>query len=554
MVALVDQYGRPLQTDELDVEIAGPTLAGIRSPWFTTVATGLTPAKLAAVIRQVDEGDAIEYLTLAEEMEERDPHYYSALSSRKRAVSSLNIFIEAANNSAQAEKHADFVRDVLTSDEASTLTEDLLDALGKGYSVTEILWDKSAKEYWPKEFKWVDPRYFRFDWQTGQELRLLDESDAANGLRLPPYKFIQHRPRLKTGMPIRGGLARLTVIAFMAKGYTLKDWLAFAEVFGMPLRLGKYGVGARPEEKAALLRAVSQIGTDAAAIIPDSMMIDFVDGGSASGGDKIFLHLAEYLDRQVSKAVVGQTASSEGTPGALGAQDAQENVRKDIWMSDAFQLSATLKRDLVKVLVDLNFGSQPRGQYPKVRIGAEDSEDLEKFAKSVAPMIDRGLPVEASVVLDKFGLPMPDGVDKNLRLVPEIKGNATNPSAPAAPAPKPVAAPGLKPVAPAGPPPTTPAQLRALPVADLMALAALGLASAENDTRLPLDKLVDEEMAGWKQIVDPLITPVIALANRAKTKDEFLAGLKKLSVKRDTTAGRIAIATFKARIQGQVGE
>ena len=62
----------------------------------------------------------------------------------------------------------------------------------------------------------------------------------SKGGELEPYKYIIHKPKLKSGLPIRNGLARLAATMYMLKGFTLKDWWAFAEVFGMPIRVGKY--------------------------------------------------------------------------------------------------------------------------------------------------------------------------------------------------------------------------------------------------------------------------------------------------------------------------
>src|SRR5208337_4868486 len=107
-------------------------------------------------------------------------------------------------------------------------------------------------------------------------------SEAATGLSaaqvgiqpatapLYPFKFVTHIARAKAGLPIRGGLARAAGWSYLFKSYALKDWAAFAEVYGQPLRVGKYGPGATEEDKHALLSAVAHIGTDAAAIIPDS--------------------------------------------------------------------------------------------------------------------------------------------------------------------------------------------------------------------------------------------------------------------------------------------
>jgi len=70
----------------------------------------------------------------------------------------------------------------------------------------------------------------------------------------------------------------IRVIAWMYlfKNYTMKDWVSFAEIYGLPLRLGKYQQGASEDDKRALMQALVQIGADAAGIIPDGTTIDFV--------------------------------------------------------------------------------------------------------------------------------------------------------------------------------------------------------------------------------------------------------------------------------------
>jgi phage gp29-like protein len=43
-----------------------------------------------------------------------------------------------------------------------------------------------------------------------------------------------HYPRLKSGLPLRNGLARLVAVMYMLKSFTVRDWWAFAEKFGIP--------------------------------------------------------------------------------------------------------------------------------------------------------------------------------------------------------------------------------------------------------------------------------------------------------------------------------
>jgi len=405
MAPLYDAYGRPVITRELTREKAAPALTGIRTVWTDTVASGLTPQRLAGLLQAAAEGDHYEYLTLAEEMEERDLHYASELSKRKLAVSRLPISVEAYSDSSQDVKLADAVRGLVRKPGFRSLIKDLLDALGKGYSVAEIIWDRSGSTWKPAAYKHRDPRFFQFDQATRSEVRLRDEADMLDGLPLSPFGYIVHVPRIKTGLPIRGGLARLASWAYMCKGYTVKDWLAFAEVFGMPLRMGKYRSGASNDDIAVLKSAVANLGSDAAAVFPESMMIELVEAGKNSSAD-FYQRLAEYLDAQVSKGILGQTASASGTPGKLGDEKLQAEVRDDIRDDDAEQLEETLGRDLIKPFIDLNYG--PQENYPSVQLRAAESEDLTVLVNALEKLVPLGLKVEQSVVRDKLSIPDPD--------------------------------------------------------------------------------------------------------------------------------------------------
>lgn len=405
-MALYDAYNRPVRTQELTRQHAAPTMAGVRSLWNDSVASGLTPVRLASLLREAAEGDHDAFLTLAEEMEERDMHYACELSKRKLAVGRLPVSVEAVSDDQRDIDIADAVRRLLRGAGFRFLVKDMLDGLGKGYSVCEIDWDRSQPRWKPRQYDWRDPHFFQFDRIQRREIRLKDEAGGMDGLALAPFKFITHVPRIKSGLPIRGGLARLAAWAFMCKSYSIKDWLAFAEVYGMPLRMGKYGPSASEGDKDVLRMAVANLGIDAAAIFPESMQIELVEAGGKTGSADFFQRLADYFDGQVSKGILGQTASASGTPGKLGDEKLQAEVRDDIRDDDAEQLADTLQRDLIKPFIDLNFG--PQEEYPNLELRAADAYDVAGMADALGKLVPLGLRVEQSVVRDRMGLPDPD--------------------------------------------------------------------------------------------------------------------------------------------------
>ncbi len=315
---------------ELLTEQAAGGLTGVRKAWGEGVAAGMTPAGLADLLRRCDQGEIAAFMDMAEEMEERDPHYASVLGQRKRAISGAPVIVKPASEASGDEKVAAWVREHITESPAfPRLIEDLMDAVGKGFSVVEIDWRTEKDTWWPAGYKWRPQRFFMPDRETGEELRLVDEADLVNGVALQPFKFIPYFAALKSGQFFRGGIARVVAFSWMCKNYTVKDWMAFVELYGLPLRLGRYDKGATKDDIAVLFRAVANIGTDAAAVIPKNMEIDFVDVSKGSASQPVFENLARYLDEQISKSVLGQTMTTDN-----GSSMAQATVHNDVRLDD----------------------------------------------------------------------------------------------------------------------------------------------------------------------------------------------------------------------------
>ena len=150
-----------------------------------------------------------------------------------------------------------------------------MDAVGKGFAVCEIVWDVSESQWMPEQLLYRLPQWFRYDWETGMRLQRRD--DTHQWVDLEPGKFVVHRNQAKSGLPIRDGLARAAAWAWAFKNFGIRDWLRFVEAYGHPLRLGKFHRGATDAEQSTLYRAVRNIASDAAAIVPEGMAIEFVE-------------------------------------------------------------------------------------------------------------------------------------------------------------------------------------------------------------------------------------------------------------------------------------
>lgn len=522
MANLYDAHGNVIRRDTLKEELAGPSVTGVRSPLSGHPAQGITPEGITALLLAAEQGDEQAYLELAEEMEEKDLHYRAVLATRKLQVSGLEITVEAASDDKADVRAADLVRESL--DTIRPALFDILDAVGKGFSVSEIFWETEGSRWRPSRIEWRDPRWFGFEATTGRGPYLRGDSGLLEPLA--PAKFIAHTCKSKSGLSIRGGLARAAAWAWLFKNFDLKSWVLFAEVYGHPLRVGKYGASATESDKQTLLRAVRNISADHAAIVPDSMLLEFIDA-KAQGNAQVFEKLAEYLDRQISKLVLGQTGTTD-TGSRVGTADAHERVRSDIEQSDAAQLAATLNRDLVRPLVQLNM---PVKAYPQLKIFRPEQEDLERMTAALSSLVPLGLKVGMSEVRDRLGYPDPDAGEECLAAS----------SYASAPVWEDVAPPQEK---------KENASARASHSANIPTSQAIG------EERDWIDNLADEELDGWRPLAEPLAQPVLDLARRCSSFDEFEAGLAQLAASLDPTELALALgrSMFLARYMAETGE
>lgn len=544
---LVDHLGRPVSVQVLREEVSVATVTGVRSILSGHPEMGLDPVRLTGILRAAEQGDAIRYLELAEAMEEKDLHYLSVLGTRKRAVAQLPITVEAADDSPEAEADAELVRTWLKRDALEDELFDLLDAIGKGYSVSEIVWEMSENQWWPKRLIWRNPAWFQFDRVDGETLRLRDGS--VDGADLEPFKYVVHLHKAKSGLPIRGGLARAVAWIYLFKNFSLKDWVAFAEIYGIPFRLGRYDTGATEADRRALLRALAQIGSDAAGIIPKTTDIEFVDGKQSASDGALFKNLSEYLDRQTSKAVLGQTASTDAEAGGLGGSQGtvHNDVRGDIERADAKLVGATLTLQVAQPLVMLNHG--PRRAYPRVIIGREDAVDLEATTTAMDKMV-------------RLGLEVPAAWARKLIRAPERKGDEAILTAPAKVAALPAPEAVQEPMQPPGAASLSPKGVKAAQKPFLKPLKggsdpeAIHAADAigQNDA---IDTFSADVLdAGWEAVVAPVIDPLKTMLEEASSIEDARDRLLGVFEQMDDAAlaDLLARAGFNARLAGEAGQ
>lgn len=332
---------------------------------------------------------------------DRDAHAGSVLQTRYLSVAGMEWEVQPADDSPRAQEIADFVKEALDRTNLTQAIQELMQATLYGFFVTEVIWAARDGRWVPKQLIGKHPRRFVFTPERG--LRLLTRDSMIQGEEVPERKFVRFTFG-SSDNPYGKGLGQSLWWPVWFKKNGIKFWLIFLDKWGSPTAVGKYPAGATSEQKAALLEAVEVIRQETGVTIPEGMAIELLE--ASRSGTVSFEAMCEYMDRQISKRVLGQTASTEGTPGKLGGDDAQDEVRGDIRKADADLLTECLNGSLVRWLVELNF-SEPL--YPWLALKTEDEDDLKLQAETDRIVVkELGLPVAVDYFYDRYGYPRPE--------------------------------------------------------------------------------------------------------------------------------------------------
>ena len=305
----------------------------------------LTPQAVTAVFRRADMGHMDSIADMFDEVRETDPHLHAVLFKREAAVAGAPWRINP-NPRTKAKKRAQLLADMCTEQLESirnltSVFAHLQSAVYHGRSAVENVWGISGRRY-PFFIDRMEPVHqrrvhFTSDWRPHLW-------DVSGGLQtdfgrwpgvpfedFPRGKFTLHMPRIRGGYPTREGLGRVLVWYSVFKRWTMRDWMALAEMAGRPARVGYFNTGAdgKPEASeqdiALLENALKDWASAMNVSLPDTVRIEFE--GAATGHNDTHSILSEHCNAEMSKAVLMNTLTTE--VGKTGGNRALGDTQQD---------------------------------------------------------------------------------------------------------------------------------------------------------------------------------------------------------------------------------
>lgn len=398
------------------------------------IGGGLTPIQVSEILRLADTGYVYRLVDLANESRQKDAHLQSVLQTREIALQGLPWQVRPLKTAGRKKdkKQAEFVEDALRACVAppglpTTLVgfEGLIAHLAggdyHGHAVSETIFDKVDGKIVPRAFSALGQRRFVFDLADGS----LKQWDATGGTGVTypgvdlqkayPGKFIQFLPRIVGDVQCREGLVRPLMWAALFRNWDLRDWLTLAELAWKPWRTGTYAEGATDADIANLRNALEQMTATGVAVFRDTATANVHWPANGGRGTSAHKELFDAMGAEMSKAVLGQTETTQASTSSGYAQAKVHNeIRKDIRDARARALAEVIRRDLIAPLVWMNFG--PDAPVPTFEFLTEDSVDLVAFSQMLVnvrnPVV--GMRIPAAWARGRLGIPEPESDDEEV--------------------------------------------------------------------------------------------------------------------------------------------
>lgn len=311
-----------------------------------------------------------------------DGHLTSLTTKRKFAISNSPIIYRAKDGEVDT-----LITDLIQSPNFLELIHHIIDTRFWGYSVIEVNYVDGSifTELVPR--KHVKP-----------ELGIITprQTDRTG------IDFTTNPYALAVGDTKDLGLLLQSAQYVIYKRCGFGDWLQFAELFGMPFRIGKYD-GYDENARRNLQKALEEAGSAAYAVIPEGTDISFVDSFTKTPASGLYDDIIKASNAELSKLILGQTMTTEqGENGARSLGEVHADVEASIHNADRVFLKHVLNFKLKPLLENLGM------KFPEGKFDYEDIDPIPlKDRFTIDSELSKIVPIGDDYFYSKYKVPKP---------------------------------------------------------------------------------------------------------------------------------------------------
>lgn len=318
----------------------------------------------------------------------RDLKISSAILARRQPLLALDYTIKTENEAFNEWLASDAV-------DLEELINQLSFAVYYGVSLTDIVYTVKDSLLVP-DFTLISPRYL-YAHKDKQLKKTIDHLYVKQGdkklfiSKLDQDKAVFHKHAIDIGEITDFSLASKLVWYFSLKHIALAHNLQYFDNVATPPLIAKTS-----GDEDELIETLYQLKSSTVGVFNSDDIIEYLQVNSKAD----FLSFIEYIDRQITTLILGNTLSTgEGKTGSYSQSKTHEKRQTETLNFDAKKIAKTITAYLNR-LEKLNF-SNTKGVV--FRFDLKEKADLEMLSKVAKNLSDSGFELDAEDIEEKFG-------------------------------------------------------------------------------------------------------------------------------------------------------
>lgn len=326
-----------------------------------------------------------------------DAHLDAVKNKRFASITSRAWTIDGSKGD---QKKAKFVEEYLWNIDLRNVISQMLEAIGFGYAVHEIVWNTVQTDLGtlilPTAIKDRKQEWFKFD----SDSKLLLQTNDGSRREMPERKFLVTRNRPTTANPYGNAVYSRCFWPLAFKKGGLKFWMLFVEKYGMPKAIGKVPPTATEKEQQNFLKMLAGLVRDAVAVIPQTGSVELLEAGAANANPH--KAIVDWADQAMSKAWLGETLTTEQTSsgGTQAMATVHNDVRADLALDDAAMIESSINQ-LIRWIYEINWPNEKEIPWMNI-ILPEDLQEA-RLNRDIK-LTQLGVKFNAQYITDIYGI------------------------------------------------------------------------------------------------------------------------------------------------------
>ena len=326
-----------------------------------------------------------------------DAHLDAVKNKRFASITSRAWTIDGSKGD---QKKAKFVEEYLWNIDLRNTISQMLEAIGFGYAVHEIVWNTVQTDLGtlilPTAIKDRKQEWFKFD----SDSKLLLQTNDGSRREMPERKFLVTRNRPTTANPYGNAVYSRCFWPLAFKKGGLKFWMLFVEKYGMPKAIGKVPPTATEKEQQNFLKMLAGLVRDAVAVIPQTGSVELLEAGTANANPH--KAIVDWADQAISKAWLGETLTTEQTSsgGTQAMATVHNDVRADLALDDAAMIESSINQ-LIRWIYEINWPNEKEIPWMNI-ILPEDLQEA-RLNRDIK-LTQLGVKFNAQYITDIYGI------------------------------------------------------------------------------------------------------------------------------------------------------